>query len=272
MAFAFFAYPIAAIMAHPDWGDVLHHTLVPTIYLNATYFQLLVGAVGTTITPYMQLYIQSSVAEKGIQMEDYPAERLETYGGSIFAAVVVAAIVIATGATVFVASHGAGVQINDATQAAQALVPFLGKYAPILFMVGLLGASLLAAAVVPLATAYSVCESFGFEHGVSRTFREAPIFQGLFTGMIILGAIVALIPGLPLIALIVVAQIVNGMLLPILLVFILRLVNDRRIMGKYVNSALQNFIAWGITVVLSLLSFIMILSIVLPIVGIPFLQ
>ncbi|HET8909580.1 MAG TPA: Nramp family divalent metal transporter [Ktedonobacterales bacterium] len=272
MAFAFFTYPIAAIMAHPNWGDVLHHTVIPTVHLNATYFQLLVGAVGTTITPYMQLYIQSSVAEKGVQMEDYPAERLETYGGSIFAAVVVAAIVIATGATVYVASHGAGVQINDATQAAQALVPFLGQYAPILFMVGLLGASLLAAAVVPLATAYSVCESFGFERGVSHSFREAPIFQGLFTGMIVLGAIVALIPGLPLIALIVVAQIINGMLLPILLVFILRLVNDRRIMGKYVNSTLQNIIAWGITVVLSLLSFILILSILLPIVGIPFLQ
>lgn len=272
MAFAFFTYPIAAIMAHPNWGDVLRGAAIPTIHLNATYFQLLVGAVGTTITPYMQLYIQSSVAEKGVQMEDYPAERLETYGGSIFAAVVVASIVVATGATVFVASHGAGVQINDATQAAQALVPFLGRLAPVLFMVGLLGASLLAAAVVPLATAYSVCESFGFERGVSHSFREAPIFQGLFTGMIVLGAIVALIPGLPLIALIVVAQIINGMLLPILLVFILRLVNDRRIMGKYVNSALQNVIAWGIMVVLSLLSFIMILSIVLPAIGIPFLQ
>jgi Mn2+/Fe2+ NRAMP family transporter len=272
MAFAFFAYPIAAIMAHPDWGDVLHHTFVPTVYLNATYFQLLVGAVGTTITPYMQLFIQSSVAEKGIQMEDYPAERLETYGGSVFAGIVVASIVIATGATVFAASHGAGVQINDATQAAMALVPFLGRFAPVLFMVGLLGASLLAAAVVPLATAYSVCESFGFERGVSYSFKDAPIFQGLFTGMIILGAVVALIPGLPLIPLIVVAQIINGMLLPILLVFILRLVNDRRIMGKYVNSALQNIIAWGITIVLTALSFIMILSIVLPAVGIPFLQ
>jgi Mn2+/Fe2+ NRAMP family transporter len=272
MAFAFFAYPIAAVLAHPYWGDVLHHTFVPTVYLNATYFQLLVGAVGTTITPYMQLFIQSSVAEKGIQMEDYPAERLETYGGSIFAGIVVASIVIATGATVYAASHGAGVQINDATQAAMALVPFLGRFAPILFMVGLLGASLLAAAVVPLATAYSVCESFGFERGVSYSFKDAPIFQGLFTGMIALGALVALIPGLPLIPLIVVAQIINGMLLPILLVFILRLINDRRIMGKYVNSLLQNIIAWGITSVLSVLSFIMILSIVLPAVGIPFLQ
>jgi Mn2+/Fe2+ NRAMP family transporter len=125
---------------------------------------------------------------------------------------------------------------------------------------------------VPLATAYSVCESFGFERGVSFSFKDAPIFQGLFTGMIILGAVVALIPGLPLIPLIVVAQIINGMLLPILLVFILWLVNDRRIMGKYVNSALQNTIAWGITGVLIALSFIMILSIVLPAVGIPFLQ
>jgi Mn2+/Fe2+ NRAMP family transporter len=272
MALAFFTYPIAAIMAHPNWGDVLYHTVVPAVQLNSTYFLLLVGAVGTTITPYMQLYIQSSVAEKGVTMEDYGHERLETYGGSIFAAVVVASIVIATGATVYAASGGQGAVINDATQAAQALRPFLGAAAPVLFAVGLLGASLLAAAVVPLSTAYSVSESFGFERGVSHSFREAPIFNGLFTGMIALGALVALIPGLPLIGLIIAAQIVNGVLLPILLFFILRLVNDRRVMGKYVNSRAQNVIAWGITIVLSLLSALMIASIVLPAVGIPFLQ
>jgi Mn2+/Fe2+ NRAMP family transporter len=272
MALAFFTYPIAAILAHPNWSDVLYHSVVPTIQLNSTYFLLLVGAVGTTITPYMQLYIQSSVAEKGVTMNDYGHERLETYGGTVFAAVVVASIVIATGATVFAASGGQGVAIDSATQAAQALRPFLGDAAPALFAVGLLGASLLAAAVVPLSTAYAVCESFGFERGVSHSFREAPIFNGLFTGMIALGALVALIPGLPLIGLIIAVQIINGVLLPILLVFILRLVNDHRIMGKYVNSRAQNVIAWGITIVMSALSALMIASIVLPAIGIPFLQ
>jgi Mn2+/Fe2+ NRAMP family transporter len=220
----------------------------------------------------MQLYIQSSVAEKGVKMEDYGHERLETYGGTVFAAVVVASIVIATGATVYAASGGQGVPLDSATQAAQALRPFLGDAAPALFAVGLLGASLLAAAVVPLSTAYAVCESFGFERGVSHSFREAPIFNGLFTGMIVLGALVALIPNLPLIGLIIAVQIINGVLLPILLIFILRLVNDHRVMGKYVNSRGQNVIAWGITIVMSALSALLIASIVLPAVGIPFLQ
>jgi NRAMP (natural resistance-associated macrophage protein)-like metal ion transporter len=271
MSLAFLTYPIAAVLAHPDWGAVLHSTVVPTFYGTGTFLLLLVGSVGTTITPYMQLYISSSVAEKGVAMEHYAAERNETYGGSVFAAVIVASIVIATGATVYVASHGTQ-QINDAKDMAIALEPFLGKYAPVLFGVGLLGASLLAAAVLPLSTAYAVCESFGFERGVSYSFREAPIFQGLFTGMLAIGALVALIPGLPLIRLIVVSQVINGLLLPILLVFILLLVNDRGIMGKHINSPTQNAIAWGTALVLSALSALMLAAIFLPLLGISFLS
>src|SRR5262249_35076041 len=182
----------------------------------------------------------SAVAEKGVDMAHYKNERIETYIGSVFAAIVVASIVIATGATLFVASGGKGVQISDAAQAAVALEPFLGRDAPYLFCLWRIGAALLAAAVLPISTAYAVCESFGFERGVSHSFREAPIFQGLFTGMLAFGALVALIPGLPLIQLIVVAQVINGMLLPILLIFILKLVNNRSIMGPYINSPLQN--------------------------------
>jgi Mn2+/Fe2+ NRAMP family transporter len=268
MSLAFLTYPIAAILAHPSWGDVAQHAVIPYAKFSITYLQLLVGTVGTTITPYMQLYIQSSVAEKGIGMDHYKAERNETYVGSIFAAVVVASIVVATGATIFAASHGAGVQINDAKDAAVALEPFLGKYAPLLFGVGLIGASLLAAAVLPLSTAYAVCESFGFERGVSHSFREAPIFQGIFTGMLAFGALVALIPGLPLIQLIVVSQIINGALLPIMLYFILRLVNNRRIMGKYVNSPVQNVIAYGTAGLLTILSVVMIVTTFLPLFGV----
>lgn len=274
MTFAFFAYPIAAIMARPNWGQVALHTVVPTFPKQhlGTYLLLFVGTVGTTITPYMQLYIQSSVAEKGMDMADYPAERADAYFGAIFGDLISIFIIIATAATVFVASHGVGMPINDAKQAAQALAPFLGRNAVVIFAIGLLGASLLAAAVLPLATSYSICESFGFERGVSFSFREAPIFQGIFTGMLALGALVALIPGLPLIQLMIFVQVVNGVLLPILLVFILRLVNDRSIMGKYVNGRVNNIIAWGTTVVLTTLCAVMIFSIILPLLGIPFLS
>ena len=268
MSLAFFTYPIAAILAKPDWSAVAIHTVIPTVHVSATFFLLIVGTVGTTITPYMQLYIQSSVAEKGVDMEHYKAERNETYFGSIFAAVVVASILIATAATVFTHSGGAGVQINDAKQAALALEPFLGMYAPLLFAIGLMGASLLAAAVLPLATAYAVCESFGFERGVSHSFREAPIFHGLFTGMLAFGALVALIPGLQLISVIILAQVINGALLPILLVFIIKLVNNRQIMGKYVNKPWQNVIAWSTASVLSVLSLIMIVTLILPVFGV----
>jgi Mn2+/Fe2+ NRAMP family transporter len=274
MTLAFFAYPIAAILAHPDWGQVLHQTLIPTFPRQhlATYLLLFVGTVGTTITPYMQIYIQSAVAEKGISMSHYKAERADVYIGAIFGDLISAFIIIATGATVFLASHGQGVQINDARQAAMALVPFAGKYAELLFAIGLLGASLLAAAVLPLSTAYSISESFGFERGISHSFKEAPIFQSIFTGMIIFGALVALIPNLPLIQLLIIVQVINGVLLPILLVFILRLVNDRQIMGKHVNSRTQNAIAWGTTITLSILCAVMLASIVLPAMGIPFLS
>ena len=273
MTFAFFAYPIAAFMAHPNWGQVVHNTFIPVIPTQhlSLYLLLFVGTVGTTITPYMQLYVQSAVAEKGVNMDHYGAERADAYTGAIFGDLISAFIIIATGATVFVASNGVGVQITSATQAALALVPFLHQYAIPVFGIGLIGASLLAAAVLPLATSYSICESFGFESGVSKSFAEAPIFNGLFTGMLVFGALVALIPGLPLVQLLVIVQVINGVLLPILLVFIVKLVNDRRIMGKYVNGRWNNIIAVGTASILSVLCFVMILSIVLPLVGIPFL-
>ena len=268
MSLAFLTYPIAAIMAKPDVHEITHQALIPSGHGITTFLLLLVGTVGTTITPYMQLYIQSSVAEKGVDMEHYKAERNETYFGSIFAAIVVASILIATAATVYAHSGGHGVQITDAKQAAMALEPFLGRYAPILFGIGLLGASLLAAAVLPISTAYAVCESFGFERGVSHSFREAPIFHGLFTGMLAFGALVALIPGLQLISLIIISQVINGTLLPILLVFIIKLVNNHQIMGKYVNNVWQNIIAWTTVIVLGALSLIMIVTSILPVFGV----
>jgi NRAMP (natural resistance-associated macrophage protein)-like metal ion transporter len=269
MTFAFLAYPIAAILARPDWGAVLRQTVIPTVHLNATFLLLIVGTIGTTITPYMQLYVQSAVAEKGIGMADYARERADTYFGAIFSDLISSFIIIATGATVFVASQGAGVEISTARQAAEALTPFVGDFAPVLFGIGLLGAALLASAVLPLTTAYAITESFGFERGISHSFREAPVFNGIFTGMIAFGALVALIvPNSFVIQLMVLVQVINGVLLPILLVYILKLVNDRRIMGKFVNSRLENMIAWGTTIVLSLLSAILVATTLLPIFGV----
>ena len=269
MTLAFFTYPIAAFLARPDWGQVGHQVILPTFHLTSAYIFLFVGTVGTTITPYMQLYLQSAVAEKRIPLEDYPAERNETYTGAIFGDVISAFIIIATGATVFVASHGAGVTLQNAQQAATALVPVAGRYAELLFAIGLIGASLLAAAVVPLSTSYAICESFGFERGVSQSFRDAPIFHGIFVGLLVLGALVALvIPNGLLITLIIVAQVVNGMLLPVLLVFIYLLVNDRRVMGALANKPVQNGITLATIGILTVLSILMILSVVLPLVGI----
>lgn len=270
MTCAFLAYPVAAVLAHPDWGAVLRGTVTPTVRFTSAYLLLFVGTVGTTITPYMQLYIQSSVAEKGVPMEQYGRERADTYVGAIFSDVIAAFIVIAAGATLYSATRG-GMPITDAKQAALALGPFLGQYAVLIFAVGLLGAGLLAAAVLPISTAYAVCESFGFERGVSQAFKDAPVFHGLFTGMLAFGALVALIPGLPLIEIIILAQVINALLLPILLVFIVRLVNDKRVMGNYVNGMAQNVIAWGTTLLLAALSTILIASVILPALGVPFL-
>jgi NRAMP (natural resistance-associated macrophage protein)-like metal ion transporter len=270
MTLAFFAYPIAAILAHPDWGMVVRQTLLPTLPQNhlSLYLLLFVGTVGTTITPYMQAYIQAAVAEKGTDMSQYVAERADVYLSSVFSNLISAFIIIATGATLFVASRGMGVQIADAKQAAMALQPFLGRNAVYIFAIGLLGASMLAAAVVPLSTSYSICESFGFERGVSHSFREAPIFNGIITGMLAFGALVALIPGLPLIQLMIIVQVINGILLPIILVFVLKLVNNPDIMGQYVNGRVENIVGDVTTGLLMVLSVALITTTILPILGV----
>jgi len=246
MALVFLAYPIAAVLAHPDWGAVARGAFVPTLRTDPNYLILFVGLIGTTITPYMQLFQQSSVVEKGIPRRQYGPERADAYIGSVFSNIIAAFIVIATGATL----HAAGVtDIQTASDAAQALQPLVGDAAQALFAVGLLGASLLAAGVLPLATAYSVAEAFGFRKGVELDFRRAPMFVGIFSALIGLGAAVALIPNLPTIQLLVGIQVLNGMLLPVILVFLLLLINDRRLVGSLKNGLIYNVLSWG-TVVL----------------------
>ena len=242
MTLAFFAYPVAAIVARPTWGDVLAGALEPTIRRDPGYLSLMVALIGTTITPYMQLFQQSSVVEKGIPRRHYGPERADAYLGAAFSNLIAASIVVAAGATLNAAG---ATDIQTAQDAARALEPAAGRAAQALFAIGLLGASLLAAGVLPLATAYSVSEAFGFRKGVNLSVRRAPIFVRVFSVLIIAGAAVALIPNLPLIRVLVGIQILNGCLLPILLVFVLLLINDRRLAGDLRNSWLQNVLGWG---------------------------
>lgn len=250
LTLGFFAYIGAAFLARPDWGEVLRATLLPAPRLEVGYLQLLIALIGTTVSPYMQLYVQSSVVEKGVTPDEYPYTRFDVLAGTVFAGVVAAFIIIATAATLF----PRGVAVETAADAATALEPVAGPYARVLFGLGLLGASLLAAGVLPLATTYVMSEALGFERGVSRSWSEAPIFMGLFTGLVALGALLALIPGLPLIQVLIGVYVLNGLLLPIELFAILALVNNRELMGGYVNRRGYNLLAYGIAGVVSLLS------------------
>ena len=244
MTIPFFAYPIAAILARPDWASAGKAIVAPTIHTSTGYLLLFVATAGTTITPFMQLYVQSAVVERGVGVDQLNAERAEVVTGSIFANVVACFIIVATGATLYLHGHH---NVGSAADAAKALEPFAGRYAELLFAVGLLGASLLAGAILPVTAAYVIAETFGFEKGISHRIREAPVFAGVITVLIIIGAAVALIPGLPVIGVLVGVQVVNGALLPILLVFIWRLSNTRELMGAYRNGRLFNVIA-GLTV------------------------
>ena len=244
MTIPFFAYPVAAILAHPKWTDVGRAIVAPDVQLNGPYLLLFVATAGTTITPFMQLYVQSAVVERGIGPEELNAERAEVATGSIFANLVAGFIIVATGATLFV--HGDHT-VNNAADAARALKPFAGRFAEALFAVGLLGASLLAAAILPVTAAYVISETFGFEKGFSRRLREAPVFVGTLTILIATGAIVALLPGIPVIKLLVLVQVVNGILLPITLFFVWRLASNRELMGGHANGRAFNVLA-GVTV------------------------
>jgi NRAMP (natural resistance-associated macrophage protein)-like metal ion transporter len=251
----FFAYPLAAILAHPDWQEVGRAIVVPHIEGGSAYLLLLIATVGTTITPYMQLYLQSAVVERGVRDDELRHEEREAVSGAVFACVIAAFIVIATGATLY--THGIH-EINSAAEAATALEPFAGRFAETLFGIGLLGASLLACAILPIATSYVVSESLGYEKGIGRRREEAPVFVGIITAMIAIGALVAIVPGVPVISLLVGVQVINGLLLPINLFFIWRLARSRRLMGDHSIRGTLDF-ATGLTVVvLSCLSVVLV--------------
>jgi Mn2+/Fe2+ NRAMP family transporter len=260
MSLVFLGYVVSAFLAHPAWGTIAHEIVRPRFDFTSAYLFTFVAIVGTTISPYMQVFVQSSVVEKGVTAEDYPLTRLDVWVGTVFAVTIVFFIVISTAATLYVR----GEHVETAAQAAQALKPLAGPYAEALFAVGLFGASMLAAGVLPLATAYSISEALGFEKGVSSSFREAPIFVGIFTFLVALGAVVAMMPGLPLIRVLLVTQVINGLLLPVILIAVLRLVNDRELMGKHVNGPIYNLAAWLTTIIVSALSLMLILTTIFP--------
>ncbi len=251
LSLVFFCYVISAFMAGPDWVEVGKGFVKPSFNLETGYLFTVMALIGTTITPFMQVFIQSSVVEKGMDEEDLGVARADAITGTIFACCIAAFIVICTAATL----HQQGITtIDSAATAAESLTPVAGQYAKYLFAVGLFGAAMLAMGVLPLATAYSVSEALGFEKGLSRSFREAPIFLGIFTTLILVGAIVAMLPGIPQIQLLLVTQCINGLLLPVLLVAIVSLANKSEIMGKHKNHWVFNILAWTITVVVSALS------------------
>jgi NRAMP (natural resistance-associated macrophage protein)-like metal ion transporter len=247
----YFAYVVSAFLAHPNWKSAVHDTIVPSVSKSSDYLVMVIGLIGTTITPWMQFYLQASIVEKGIGKKQYGLSRWDVILGCIITDVIAFFIVLACAATLYVSGiHN----ISYAADAAAALKPLAGQWAFLLFAIGLVNASILSAAILPLATAYNICEGLGFESGVNKKFSEAPGFYWLYTLLISFGAGIVLMPGIPLVKVILYSQVVNGVLLPFLLIFMLILINKKELMGEYRNSAAVNFIAWLTSVILIVLS------------------
>lgn len=252
MCLVYLAYVVAVFVVKPNWGSVLQGTFIPdmTHVRSPGYVQMVIALVGTTIAPWMQFYVQSSVRDKGIKLKDYALERVDVFAGSILSNFISFCIIVTCAATLWV-SH---VTVDSASAAAQALRPVVGAFSTGLFALGLFNAAMVGAVAVPLSTAYAVTESLGWESGVGRRIREAPLFIGVYTAVIVVSALVILAPRVPLIPVMLVAQVINGMLLPVILVLMLRLINMRRLMGDYVNGRIYNLIAGTTVAVVSCLS------------------
>src|SRR5690242_2456863 len=239
-------YVISGILVKPDWKEAAVYSVKPVWLLDAKYIEMLIGMVGTTIAPWMQFYLQAAVVEKGITPKEYQESRIEVIVGCMMTSVIAFFIIVACAGAIF-SVHPK--DINDAAEAAEGLKPF-GQYAFLLFAAGLFNASLFAACILPLSTAYSVCEGLGFESGVNRGFREAPIFYWLYTLLIVVGAGVVLMPAFPLVKMILLSQVINGVLLPVVLIFMIVLINKRDLMQDWVNSRWYNLVSWATVVVM----------------------
>lgn len=256
----YFGYVISGIMAKPEWTTVIKNTIVPQMRWDPEYIVLSIAIIGTTITPWMQFYLQSSIAEKGIKKENYKASRLDVIIGCSITDIISFFIIVTCGTLLF----PQGLRVNEASEAAIALKPFAGDYASIIFAFSLANASLLGAIIVPLATAYYICEAMGWEAGVNKTFKEAPQFMWIYTLTVALAAMVILIPGAPLVFLMVLSAVVNGLLLPFVLIFALSLVNNKNLMGEYTNPKSYNYISWGTVIVIICLTAFLVATIIIP--------
>ena len=255
----YFGYIISGFMAKPDWGEVARQTFMPEFSADPEYIMLAIAIIGTTITPWMQFYLQSSIAEKGIKIKNYSISRAEIFVGSNLTNIISFFIIVTCATTLF----SLGIRINEASEAAIALKPFAGNYASLIFAISLANASFLGAIIVPLATAYYTCEAMGWEAGVNKTFKDAPQFMWIYTSIIVISVIIVLVPGSPLVLLMVLSSFINGLLLPFVLVFALILVNNKKIMGEYVNNRFFNVVTWlTVSTLIVLISALIILSII----------
>ncbi|MGB9715256.1 MAG: Nramp family divalent metal transporter [Thermodesulfovibrionales bacterium] len=258
--FLYFGYVISGFMAKPDWGEVFKGTFLPQVKWDFEYIFLSIAIIGTTITPWMQFYLQGSIVDKGIRKEDYKLSRLDVIIGCSMTDIIAFFIMVTCAVTLF----ANGIRIHEAPEAALALKPFAGPYTSFLFAICLANGSLLGAIIVPLSAAYCICEAMGWERGINKTFKEAPQFMWIYTSLIVIPAFLVLIPDVPLVALMVLASFLNGLLLPIVLVYAISLVNNRSIMGDYINPKGYNYISWGTVIVLIVLTVFIVITTVIP--------
>ena len=253
IACVFVTYIVAGVMVGPDWGDALLHTVVPHVEATPRYLSLLVASVGTAIAPWMLFLAQSNVVEKNAHAEDLPYQRIDTVTGAVAASVISWFIILTTGAVL----HPAGIEVSGAEDAAAALAPLVGDYAELLFGAGLAGASLLAACVLPGITSSAICEAFGWERGADRSWAEAPVYRGIITAVIAVSALVVMLPDVNLFGIMMVAQVINGVLLPVILVFMVLIASDRHVMGRHANGRGWNALTWFTIVAVTLLTLVM---------------
>lgn len=250
---AFVTYVVAGVMVGPDWGDALNATLIPRFSTDPQYFSVLVANIGTTIAPWMIFLAQSNVVEKNAHAEDLPYQRIDTVTGSVVASAISWFIILTTGAVLF----PAGIAVNGAEDAASALAPLVGPYAEALFGAGLVGASFLAACVLPGITSSAICEAFGWERGADRSWQEAPVYRGIITAIIYLSAVIVIVPNVDLFGIMMLAQVINGVLLPVLLVFMVLIAGDRHVMGRFANGRIWNGLTWFTIIAVVVLTIVM---------------
>jgi len=267
----YLAYVVSGILVHPDWHDVFKQTVFPHFSASKAYLLMIIAVIGTTISPWMQFYIQAAVVDKRIRKEQYGASRIDVITGALFTDFIAYFIIVACAATVFVHNLrvpvSAAIQVNDAGDVAVALQPLAGKFAALLFAIGLLNAAIFTASILPLSTAYYVCEAFGFERGIDHRFGEAKIFYGLYLALIVIGGGIVIVPGAPLLAIIFYSQVLNGVLLPVVLVLMLLLINNKRIMGSWTNKPAFNTIAWATVAIVAILTIVSTIQTIFPQIG-----